>query len=94
MRRAGDAAGAGGMGLTTADSVPVTRRAVPILGHLCRLARREGPVPDAHAEPAGPEARRKSAGLQPPPDIREKAIDDPLHARRAAILDVRGGLLP
>jgi hypothetical protein len=44
MRRAGGAAGAGGMGpLTTADSVPVTRRAVPTLLPLCRsLARREG----------------------------------------------------
>jgi hypothetical protein len=42
--RAGAAAGAGGMGpLTTADSVPVTQRAVPTLGPLCRrLARREG----------------------------------------------------
>jgi len=35
MRRAGAAAGAGGMGpLTTADFVPVTRRAVPTPGPL------------------------------------------------------------
>ena len=44
MRRAGTAVGAGGMGpLTTADSVPVTRRAVPTLVPLRRrLAKREG----------------------------------------------------
>jgi hypothetical protein len=63
MRRTGAAAGAGGMGpLTTADSVPVTRRAVPTLGPLYRrLARREGlsrPIPPA---PAAAPARPRDA---------------------------------
>ena len=54
MRRAGGAAGAGGMGpVTTADSVPVTRLAVPTLWPLCRrLAGPEGltgPIPPAPA---------------------------------------------
>ena len=50
MRRAGDEAGAGGMGpLTTADAVPVTGGAVPTPWPLCRrLVAREGlsgPIP-------------------------------------------------
>jgi len=63
-RRTGDTAGAGGRGpVTTADSVPVTRGAVPTPGPrgLC-LARREGltgPLPPA---PAASPARAPRAG--------------------------------
>ena len=61
-RRAGDAAGAGGMGpLTTADFVPVTRGAVPTPWPLCRRRAEpeglSGPIPPA---PASSPARSPS----------------------------------